>query len=122
MHIEKKVIFAGVRKDTNKLYSVMDVFCLPSLYEGLGMVVWEATANGVPTLLSDRVPKEANIECYCSVLSLKQKPQIWAEELRKRNSRNSKVVPSIKDHEIDLMNKYIFYCNCQTGVENGTSN
>ena len=122
LHIEKKVIFAGVRKDTNKLYSVMDVFCLPSLYEGLGMVVWEATANGVPTLLSDRVPKEANIECYCSVLSLKQKPQIWAEELRKRNSRNSKVVPSIKDHEIDLMNKYIFYCNCQTGVENGTSN
>ena len=47
--------------DTNKLYSVMDVFCLPSLYEGLGMVLIEAQMNGLPCLASNEVPREAKI-------------------------------------------------------------
>ena len=33
--IEDKVIFLGQRNDVNRLYQVMDVFVLPSLYEGL---------------------------------------------------------------------------------------
>ena len=33
--IEDKVIFLGQRNDVNKLYQAMDVFVLPSLYEGL---------------------------------------------------------------------------------------
>ncbi|WP_049136439.1 glycosyltransferase [Bifidobacterium longum] len=34
-HLSNVVILAGVREDINKLYSVMDVFFMPSLYEGL---------------------------------------------------------------------------------------
>lgn len=61
LNLSDPVIFLGQREDTNKLYSVMDVFCLPSLYEGLGMVLIEAQMNGLPCLASDEVPREAKI-------------------------------------------------------------
>lgn len=61
LNLPDSVLFLGQRDDTNKLYSVMDVFCLPSLYEGLGMVLIEAQTNGLPCVASDKVPKEAKI-------------------------------------------------------------
>ena len=61
LNLSDSVLFLGQREDTNKLYSAMDVFCLPSLYEGLGMVLIEAQMNGLPCLASDKVPKEAKI-------------------------------------------------------------
>lgn len=52
------VCMAGVRKDMRQVYSAMDIFALPSLYEGLPMVCLEAQANGLPCLMSDRVTAE----------------------------------------------------------------
>lgn len=60
--LEKDVCFLGQRSDTNKLYSVFDVFCLPSLYEGLPVVGVEAQANGVACIFSNNVSKETRID------------------------------------------------------------
>lgn len=46
MRLADRIIFSGARADVNKLYSAMDVFCLPSFYEGLPVVALEAQANG----------------------------------------------------------------------------
>ena len=51
LNIEEKVIFGGVHKDVSIYYQSMDVFCLPSLYEGLPVVALEAQANGLPLSL-----------------------------------------------------------------------
>lgn len=45
--IQNNVIFLGNRIDVNDLLSVMDIFVLTSLHEGLGMVILEAIANGL---------------------------------------------------------------------------
>ena len=56
------VLFLGQRNGTDKLYSVMDVFCLPSIYEGLGMVLIEAQVNSLSCVASNFVPQEARLD------------------------------------------------------------
>ena len=69
-HLSDAVILAGVREDINKLYSVMDVFFMPSLYEGLPVSAVEAQAAGLPCVYSDKVPKETDITGTGAFVSL----------------------------------------------------
>ena len=61
LDLKDSVLFLGQRDDINKLYSVMDVFCLPSLYEGLPVVGVESQAAGLPIIFSNGVSHEAII-------------------------------------------------------------
>ncbi len=47
------VIFAGVQQSTIDFYRIMDLFVLPSLWEGLPTVVLESMACGVPVVATD---------------------------------------------------------------------
>lgn len=96
LEIEKSVIFAGARDDVNKLYSVMDVFCLPSFYEGMPVVAWEAQANGLPCAFSDKVSKEVEQGENCCFLDLTQAPDKWASALLKSRKRMKSRVPDIQ--------------------------
>lgn len=44
------VVFAGLRRDVAGLLSLMDVFVLPSLYEGFGIAIIEAMAASRPVV------------------------------------------------------------------------
>ena len=59
--LAESVIFAGLQKDPAPFYSAMDVFCFPSLWEGLGIVLLEAQYNGLPCVVSNAIPKEVLI-------------------------------------------------------------
>jgi glycosyltransferase involved in cell wall biosynthesis len=48
--IADKVVFAGMRKDVPEILSILDVFVLPSLNEGLPMALLEAQAAKVPVI------------------------------------------------------------------------
>lgn len=52
-NLTDKVRFLGLRKDIKKLYNCMNVFVLPSWYEGLPVVSVEAQANGLSSIFSD---------------------------------------------------------------------
>ena len=57
-----KVIFLGSRKDVNELLNACDMFLFPSKGEGLGIVLIEAQANGLPCVISkDVIPEEADV-------------------------------------------------------------
>ena len=62
------------------MISVMDCFVFPSRYEGLGLVVVEAQAAGLPCLISERVPSEAIVdESLVRVFPLERSAAEWAE-------------------------------------------
>ena len=75
--LEDKVVFTGARQDVSKLYSAMDVFCLPSFYEGLPVVALEAQANGLPCVFSDRMTEEILLTSKAVQLALDD-PERWA--------------------------------------------
>ncbi len=57
--IQDNVIFAGYRCDIPELFSAMDIFVLPSVIEGLPMVLLEAMAANKPIIASNvgAIPK-----------------------------------------------------------------
>ena len=91
--IQDKVIFLGNRSDVDELYQVMDVFVLPSLYEGVPVVGVEAQFSGLPCIFSDRVPKEVAFSSKCRFLSLDSKIDEWAKTviMSKTFDRNSEL-------------------------------
>jgi glycosyltransferase involved in cell wall biosynthesis len=60
--LTRQVTFMGIRTDVPRLMrGAMDAFIFPSLYEGMGMVVLEAQAAGLPCLITDTIPEEGTI-------------------------------------------------------------
>lgn len=51
--LESQFHLLGYRKDCNRLYSAMDVFCFPSYREGLSVALMEAMSCGLPVIASD---------------------------------------------------------------------
>lgn len=79
--IEDKVLFLGKQNDTSKYYQAMDVFCLPSRYEGLPVVGVEAQCSGLPCLFSTYVSKESKILASTKFLSYDDSLNKWARTL-----------------------------------------
>lgn len=77
LNIEKKVLFLGSRTDINEIMQAMDVFVLPSLYEGLPVVGIEAQCSGLPMIVSDTVSSEIKISNLVTFLSLNSNIDEW---------------------------------------------
>ena len=91
MGLAGRVIFLGARADVPRLMiGLMDVFLFPSLYEGLGLVLIEAQAAGLPCVLSDVVPIEADlVESLMHRLSLNRSASEWADAVLATSHRQS---------------------------------
>jgi hypothetical protein len=83
--IAGQICFAGVRKDVPALMrGVMDVFVLPSLFEGLPLVLLEAQAAGLPCMLSDNIAEESDVvPLLIHRESLASSAACWAIRLRR---------------------------------------
>ncbi|MBS6627673.1 MAG: glycosyltransferase family 1 protein [Clostridiales bacterium] len=75
------VIFAGRQACVADYLSAADCFVLPSLFEGLGIVLVEAQANGLPCYASENVPKEAAATALVTFLPLKNGPLYWSDKI-----------------------------------------
>lgn len=78
--LENAVLFANHQQAVQDWYQCFDVFVLPSLFEGLGIVALEAQCSGLPCFLSDIIPHEAAV-CNTVFLPIDKGPAIWAERI-----------------------------------------
>lgn len=76
--LESKVKFLGQINDTYKLYQALDIFVLPSLYEGLPVVGVEAQATGLLCELSNDMTKETKVLDTTRFISLNTSAEEWA--------------------------------------------
>lgn len=51
--LENRVHFLGHRSDAEELMEIFDVYCLPSLYEGMPLSIMEAWSAGKPVVATD---------------------------------------------------------------------
>ena len=75
----KNVIFVGQVTNVEAYLSAMDVFILPSRFEGLPMCALEAQVNGLYTIISDKVTAETENSKYFGRLKLDEK--LWFDEI-----------------------------------------
>lgn len=79
--IADKVVFLGIRKDTEKIYPAFDVFVSTSITESSSLVTLEAQAAGVTCVVSSACPKESVISEKVVIMGKDATEKEWAEKL-----------------------------------------
>lgn len=79
--VEDKVRFLGNQRRPQDYYQAMDIFLLPSFFEGLPGVLVEAQAAGLKCFVSDTVTREAAATDLVTYLSIEQPAETWAEQI-----------------------------------------
>ena len=103
-NLNQRVTFLGARNDVDKIYQAMDLFMLPSKFEGLGIVALEAQAALLPCLLSDGVPEIVKVNDNVKFVSLNDSPEHWAnEKMLKEPQTINKIITS--EYNIDMQVK-----------------
>jgi len=78
------------RGDIPELGNVMDVFIMPSLYEGIPITLLEVQALGLPSVISDSIPNAAVLSENIAILSLEESVDQWCRAvLTLKDSRTS---------------------------------
>lgn len=118
--LNSKVIFTGLRDDVPNLLQAMDVFIMPSLYEGVSLAVIEAQAAGLQCLISDKVSIECNITGCVTQIPLEAPLETWAEsvgKVRKKERENTyeKIASSGYDIEENALRLQDFYMKVNEG-------
>lgn len=116
LNLQDKVMFLGQRTDVNDLMQAMDIFLLPSLYEGLPVVGVEAQTSGLLCILSDAMTKETKVLRTTEFIELDKSSAEWAKiilkkyKIYKRTDTKKQIQKSGFDIKIEaqkLQDKYI---------------
>lgn len=122
-NMNDSVLFLGVRNDVPDLLNAMDVFVMPSRFEGLGMVYVEAQVNGLPCIASDGpVPKEVNLNGDVAFLPLQETASYWCDYILSNHFSRNPLMNTVEDtclYNIDIAAKklrryYLKLCETKT--------
>ena len=112
LNLKKAVLFAGATDDVRAYMNAMDVFVLPSLFEGLPVVAVEAQASGLPVILSEKITRESDITGNIVFLPLEK--NLWVDEIQAvrrqdRTAYGTKVKGSCFDINTQVEKLCVYY-------------
>ena len=80
LQLHEHVFLTGNVRNVNDYLNAMDVFAFPSLYEGMPLSIIEVQSNGLPCVISDRVPNDVFLTDLITPLPLEE-PEKWVDEI-----------------------------------------
>jgi len=102
-NIESKVVFLKDIKNVNELMQAMDIFALPSLYEGLGIVLIEAQMSGLKCYATaNTIAEETNITKNIDYIPLEKK--IWVNKILNTDIAQDRFIEKNQGKEFDIKN------------------
>lgn len=117
--IRDKIVFLGQRTDVTQLMQAMDMFFLPSLYEGFPIVTIEAQASGLPTVMSATITHEVGITDLTVWLPIDKGTECWVDTFNKlRTSKYNRITYAgkvkAKGYDIETSSEMLqrIYLNC----------
>ena len=82
--LEEQMLLLGVRKDIDVLMRKSSAFLLPSLYEGMPLVLIEAQASGLPCVTADTYSREVDFGIGAvEWLNLEDGVSAWADAVER---------------------------------------
>lgn len=100
--LDDKVFVVGNVKNVPTYLMAIDVFAMPSYWEGLSLAALEAQASGVYCILSDTVSAEVKVNDNVKFLPLEL--DRWAEEITNSDERisRSKAAVNLRNQGFDI--------------------
>jgi len=101
LHLEDKVKLLGLRKDVMRLYQAMDIFLMPSLFEGLPLTGVEAQTSKLRCYFSDAITKEVMISNNVEFIPIELGAKRWADEIL-QNAKYDRNSVEILNQDFDI--------------------
>ena len=105
LNLQNNIFLLGGHADINRYYQAMDVFILPSFFEGLPIVMVEAQVSGLPCIVSDAITSESNISGNVTFLPIND-ASIWGDvifdKLNNINTNRELMIEKLKDSDFDI--------------------
>jgi glycosyltransferase involved in cell wall biosynthesis len=109
LNVAERVRFLGFQEGVPRVLAALDVFCMPSRWEGFGLSLVEALAAGVPTVASD-VDSLPDVQGSAGVLvppghppSLAQALEDLLNDPEARAALSEKGPPQAAKYDVQLM-------------------
>ena len=100
--LDNYIKFMGVRSDLSEWYQAMDLFILPSLYEGLPVVGVEAQMSGLPCYFSNTITDEIKITQNAKFIDLNKTAKEWAEIINKDFKESKRILKNEIDDKYNI--------------------
>ena len=112
--INEKVFFFKMDLDYYEWYQAMDIFLLPSLFEGMPISLIEAQAAGLPIITSNQITREIKVTDLIYFKPVEAEPYQWAKMIDDlyilfRDDMSKKIIEAgfdVKDTINELENYY----------------
>ena len=119
LNIDSRIFFLGIRNDVGELLSAMDLFILPSIYEGAPLSLIEAQTNGIDAIVTSNISKEVFIND--NVIPLELIEEKWVNKIEEcleneiKKEERKKMYKNVENQKYDILetanlfeNKYYY--------------
>jgi glycosyltransferase involved in cell wall biosynthesis len=100
--LQRRATSAGLRSDVPRMLAAMDAFAFPSIHEGLGLVLIEAQASGLPMVVSATIPRDALISNHWIKLLEPSDAAPWAAAMLEATHLPSALREPSTDQKFDI--------------------